>query len=662
MPNEFIARNGLISLSSVQVTGSTAITGSLSVNGSPVILSSQTSSIALTSGQVTTALGYTPYNSTNPSGYTTNTGTVTSVATSGGYGGLTLTGGTITTSGTITLGGTPTGTWPISVTGNAATATYATQLNGYANQTVYTILDGPANGPVIKVRYDSGTANRYIDIGSKDGNGVYTEGLRLYNGSIMTWLTNVVLHAGNYSSYALPLTGGTLSGNISAANITTGVNANHIVQRDANGYIYANHINFSTSESENPTINSFFVSNGDGWSRKATVAHVKNTIRGVADGTWGISITGNAATVTNGLTTSNYTSTLDGRYFYNRGFGAGYPSENANTMPENSAAFTYSNNAPLTGCIAYFPASGYGIQLNGDYGGDSFSMRSRNGDNGTFRPWKRLLTDYNYNSYSPTLTGGGASGTWSINVTGNAGTATTATNLSGFDKTNPTFGAVYSTNWFRSYGDTGLYNQDYACHLRRSTAASFGTWEMFGYNKGGYGGLNIIDPSGYWNNFMFENGNGGLYQQNGSGWVWLHNRTYGSFAIGPSGTVSASYRLYVEGNIYATGVVDWASDVRKKENIVTIDSSLEKVTKLRGVYFNRIDDPKKKTQTGVIAQEVKEIMPELVNYDDMNDSYSVTYGNFAGLFIEAIKEQQKLIESQQKQIDELKSIVNNLNK
>jgi hypothetical protein len=46
----------------------------------------------------------------------------------------------------------------------------------------------------------------------------------------------------------------------------------------------------------------------------------------------------------------------------------------------------------------------------------------------------------------------------------------------------------------------------------------------------------------------------------------------------------------------------------------------------------------------------------------MNDSYSVTYGNFAGLFIEAIKEQQKLIEFQQKQIDELKSIVNNLNK
>ena len=58
----------------------------------------------------------------------------------------------------------------------------------------------------------------------------------------------------------------------------TGVTANYVVQRDANGYMYANHINFSTSETENPSINSFFVSNGDGWSRKASVAHVKSQL------------------------------------------------------------------------------------------------------------------------------------------------------------------------------------------------------------------------------------------------------------------------------------------------------------------------------------------------------------------------------------------------
>ena len=57
-------------------------------------------------------------------------------------------------------------------------------------------------------------------------------------------------------------------------NSSSSVVANTIVARQSNGYIYANHINFSTSESENPTINSFFTSNGDGWSRKSTKAHV----------------------------------------------------------------------------------------------------------------------------------------------------------------------------------------------------------------------------------------------------------------------------------------------------------------------------------------------------------------------------------------------------
>ena len=52
-------------------------------------------------------------------GATANTGTVTSVSGTGSYGGLSLSG-TVTTSGSITLGGTPSGTWPISVSGNAA--------------------------------------------------------------------------------------------------------------------------------------------------------------------------------------------------------------------------------------------------------------------------------------------------------------------------------------------------------------------------------------------------------------------------------------------------------------------------------------------------------------------------------------------------------------
>ena len=74
------------------------------------------------------------------------------------------------------------------------------------------------------------------------------------------------------------------------------------------------------------------------------------------------------------------------------------------------------------------------------------------------------------------------------------------------------------------------------------------------------------------------------------------------------------------------------SDKRLKENIETIENALDKVIKLRGVFFDRNG----KRGTGVIAQEVQEIMPEVVH---TNQEYlSVAYGNLVGLLIESIKE------------------------
>ena len=110
-------------------------------------------------------------------------------------------------------------------------------------------------------------------------------------------------------------------------------------------------------------------------------------------------------------------------------------------------------------------------------------------------------------------------------------------------------------------------------------------------------------------------------------------------------TPTPVYELDVTGTIRATGNVIAFSDVRVKENIKTIDSALEKVNKLRGVEFNKIGE--EKTCIGVIAQEVEEVLPEVVETDD-NGMKAVAYGNMVGLLIEAMKEQQK-------QIDELKA-------
>ena len=81
------------------------------------------------------------------------------------------------------------------------------------------------------------------------------------------------------------------------------------------------------------------------------------------------------------------------------------------------------------------------------------------------------------------------------------------------------------------------------------------------------------------------------------------------------------------------------SDARLKENVETIDNALDKVCAMRGVTFNRIDNENGGRQMGVIAQEVQEIVPEVVKVnDDEDNTLSVSYGNLVGVLIESIKE------------------------
>ena len=96
------------------------------------------------------------------------------------------------------------------------------------------------------------------------------------------------------------------------------------------------------------------------------------------------------------------------------------------------------------------------------------------------------------------------------------------------------------------------------------------------------------------------------------------------------------------GSVTASADVIAYSDARLKENVKTLDGS--KVLKMRGVSFDRKDTGI--SSSGVIAQEMQKVAPELVSDDD--GTLGVAYGNLTGYLIEAIKEQQK-------QIDELKS-------
>jgi hypothetical protein len=151
-----------------------------------------------------------------------------------------------------------------------------------------------------------------------------------------------------------------------------------------------------------------------------------------------------------------------------------------------------------------------------------------------------------------------------------------------------------------------------------------------------------------------------MYNQTAGFWSIYGVPANACVGIGTSST-SASYKAYVGGALYATGNIVAYSDVRAKTNIITIDGALNKVLKLRGVYYEKIKCEEKdesqhgRRQLGVIAQEVNEVIPEVVTYDKENDQYGVSYANLAGLFIEAFKEQHAHIETLNARIEELEN-------
>jgi len=126
------------------------------------------------------------------------------------------------------------------------------------------------------------------------------------------------------------------------------------------------------------------------------------------------------------------------------------------------------------------------------------------------------------------------------------------------------------------------------------------------------------------------------------------------------GTTGPSRKLFVNGD--AGGTTGWYndSDARLKTNVQTIPNALEKVEKMRGVNFEWIDTENhpKGLQVGFIAQELKDVLPEVV--DKKGEYYSVQESSITAVLVEAIKEQQKEIENQQKQIEDLKAQIETL--
>jgi hypothetical protein len=136
------------------------------------------------------------------------------------------------------------------------------------------------------------------------------------------------------------------------------------------------------------------------------------------------------------------------------------------------------------------------------------------------------------------------------------------------------------------------------------------------------------------------------------------NPGIGNFYIRDGTTIR--YTFDDNGDFTATGNVTANSDIRLKDNLEVIPDALKKVEQLNGYTYDLKERPGERF-TGVVAQELEEVLPEAVGENEEGIK-NVAYGNMAGLFVEAIKELNNTVKEQQAMIAELRRELEELKK
>jgi len=151
--------------------------------------------------------------------------------------------------------------------------------------------------------------------------------------------------------------------------------------------------------------------------------------------------------------------------------------------------------------------------------------------------------------------------------------------------------------------------------------------------------------------FRISYGTNENYSQNPS---YLTIEPNGEVGIG---TTNPSTALDVIGNVRATGYIT-TSDARLKTNVCEIDGALDKVRALRGVSFDwdreRLPEAEECRQLGFLAQEVREVLPDVVREDD-EGGLAVAYTQLVPVLVEALKEQSREIAELRAAVQELRA-------
>ena len=121
------------------------------------------------------------------------------------------------------------------------------------------------------------------------------------------------------------------------------------------------------------------------------------------------------------------------------------------------------------------------------------------------------------------------------------------------------------------------------------------------------------------------------------------------------GTTSPTHLIHLNGGAYCDGTGDWiaGSDrAYKKEIDYDFKYGLKEIEQLKPVYYVHKQDKENKKQIGFIAQDMLEVIPEVVSGSD--GALGLSYGQLTAVLVKAVQEQQKEIDELKQEISRLK--------
>jgi len=228
--------------------------------------------------------------------------------------------------------------------------------------------------------------------------------------------------------------------------------------------------------------------------------------------------------------------------------------------------------------------------------------------------------------------------------------------------------SIYVNNWFRARSSSGLYFQDRGCGLRavRDEGGQYGTVATYGSDVGGYEGWSIGGRIVFMHDMSSANG---IYNDVNNEWHMLNYRNdrVRLYYNGAEKIRTESYGAYVIGSMRSSSdIIAYYSDMRLKDKEGDIENALDKIGKLNGFYYrnnkeaNAIGYEGTELQIGVSAQDVKEVLPEIVKPAPLAeqlgyDYMTIQYDKLTPLLINAVNEQNDIVKSQKEEIEYLKS-------